>query len=133
MKGMGYMKNVYIFGTEDYGNKLYEYLKNHNYINILGFIKTKAECGEKKNGLNVLDIENINTIEKDSSILISVADKKNVNLFRAKMFEKGIDDARVLDCSDFITSNLVRNSKKCIICGQAFDSFKAGIIVDSEL
>lgn len=127
------MKRVYIYGTGDYGHRLYNYIKDNGDFEVVGFIKTESRGGETVDELKVISIDTLDKKLKDENILLALADKVAINQIRIKLISIGINKKQIIDCSGFIEANLPIHRKRCVICGNLIDDYCPGRINESEL
>ena len=128
---MNQKKRIYIFGTGDYGKRLYNFLESLS-ISISGWLRSSAMANEQLEGMPVYGLSEAKKMVNDGVVFIALFDEKEARYIAAKLMNEGIPLDRIFDYSSFIKRNLLLK-KRCPICGDTLKDYISGDDVKSNL
>lgn len=121
---MNSKKNV-IYGTGDYGRRLYNLLSRNNIV-VDYFCRSEVEeTNELLLGVPIISISQLCN-EEINCILIAIRNQNDSNLVKSQLQNILPYEISIFECGNFISDNISNGSKKCILCGNNVEDFLMG-------
>ncbi len=126
------MKKTIIYGTGDYGRKVYSLLTKYISDKDICFCRTGAQENEICEGRKVINADNLNRSNSDDAqIIIAIKNRKIVADIKKILTKKGFLPQQIVDIVSFFEDNLIPEQYKqsdaaekyCMICQNIVDHF----------
>lgn len=119
------MKDIVIYGTGKYGEKVYNFLANVMGMVPQFFVKSNAEEGEVCHGFKVIGVNEFIAREiEDIVVIIAIANRKAVMEIKQQLYQKGFQIEQIIEINSFFLDNLIIffeaseniDQYKCLCC-----------------